>query len=83
MWSKNNNELIVFKMNRLQNKLDLLSNKQKEDLKENFHRKLRFAEFLETKFISAKDGRGVNALIKLAEKAYLSSVKDLQIYILI
>jgi len=64
------------------NKLDLLSNKQKEDLKENFHRKLRFAEFLETKFISAKDGRGVNALIKLAEKAYLSSVKDLQTPIL-
>ena len=27
MWSKNNNELIVFKMNRLQNKLDLLSGK--------------------------------------------------------
>ena len=64
------------------NKLDLLSNKQKEDLKENFHRKLRFAEFLETKFISAKDGRGVNALRKLAEKAYLSSVKDLQTPIL-
>jgi len=27
MWSKNNNELIVFKMNRLQNKLDLISGK--------------------------------------------------------
>jgi GTP-binding protein len=60
------------------NKLDLLSSKQKEDLKENIERKLRFAEFLEIKFISAKDGRGVNMLINLAEKAYLSSVKDLQ-----
>ena len=27
LWSKNNNELIVFKINRLQNKLDLLSGK--------------------------------------------------------
>ena len=64
------------------NKLDLLSKKQKEDLKENIHRKLRFASFLETQFISAKEGKGVNVLIKLAEKAYLSSVRELQTPIL-
>ena len=64
------------------NKLDLLSKKQKEDLKENIHRKLRFASFLETQFISAKEGKGINVLIKLAEKAYLSSIKELQTPIL-
>jgi GTP-binding protein len=64
------------------NKLDLLSKKQKEDLKENIHRKLRFASFLETQFISAKEGKGINVLIKLAEKAYLSSVRELQTPIL-
>ena len=64
------------------NKLDLLSKKQNEDLKENIHRKLRFASFLETQFISAKEGKGINVLIKLAEKAYLSSVRELQTPIL-
>ena len=64
------------------NKLDLLSKKQKEDLKENINRKLRFASFLETQFISAKEGKGINVLIKMAEKAYLSSVKELHTPIL-
>ena len=64
------------------NKLDLLSKKQKEDLKENINRKLRFASFLEIQFISAKEGKGINVLIKMAEKAYLSSVNELHTPIL-
>jgi GTPase len=64
------------------NKLDLLSKNEREELKENFNRKLRFASFIETHFISAKDGRGVNVLIKLAEKAYQSSIKNLETSVL-
>ena len=64
------------------NKLDLLTKKQKEDLKENINRKLRFASFLEIQFISAKEGKGINVLIKMAEKAYLSSVNELHTPIL-
>ena len=59
------------------NKVDLLDEKQKEGLKNQIHRKLRFAKYIHTHLISAKTGLGIKSLINLAQDAYFSSSKDL------
>jgi len=64
------------------NKMDLLKNKDKDELESKINRKLRFANYLSLHYISAKEGKGLKKLINLAEKIYQSSVKDLDTSIL-
>ena len=64
------------------NKMDLLKNKDKDELESKINRKLRFANYLSLHYISAKEGKGLKKLINLTEKIYQSSVKDLDTSIL-
>ena len=64
------------------NKLDILSKERKVELENNINRKIRFAQYLEPHFISAKKGTGVKKLLRKAEKAYNTSIKELDTSIL-
>ena len=64
------------------NKLDILSKERKVELENNINRKIRFAQYLEPHFISAKKGTGVKKLLRKAEKAYNTSVKELDTSVL-
>jgi len=64
------------------NKLDILSKERKLELENNINRKIRFAQYLEPHFISAKKGTGVKKLLRKAEKAYNTSIKELDTSIL-
>ena len=64
------------------NKLDILSKKRKVELENNINRKIRFAQYLEPHFISAKKGTGVKKLLRKAEKAYNTSIKELDTSVL-
>ena len=64
------------------NKLDILSKERKVELENNINRKIRFAQYLEPHFISAKKGTGVKKLLRKAEKAYNTSIKDLDTSVL-
>ena len=58
------------------NKIDLLNKEELSNLTEHIYRKLTFAKFVGLSLISAKEGKGLNKLLNLAEEAYLSSSKD-------
>ena len=64
------------------NKIDLLDKNMKLELESNIKRKTRFAQYLEPHFISAKKGTGVKKLLKKAQKAYNTSIKELDTSIL-
>ena len=64
------------------NKLDILTKERKVELENNINRKIRFAQYLEPHFISAKKGTGVKKLLRKAEKAYNTSIKELDTSIL-
>ena len=64
------------------NKLDILSKERKIELEKNINRKIRFAQYLEPHFISAKKGTGVKKLLRKAEKAYNTSIKELDTSVL-
>ena len=64
------------------NKLDLLDKERKLELENNIKRKIRFAQYLEPQFISAKKGTGVKKLLRKAKKAYKDSIKELDTSIL-
>ena len=64
------------------NKLDILSKEKKVELENNINRKIRFAQYLEPHFISAKKGTGVKKLLRKAEKAYNTSIKELDTSVL-
>ena len=64
------------------NKLDILTKERKVELENNINRKIRFAQYLEPHFISAKKGTGVKKLLRKAEKAYNTSIKELDTYVL-
>ena len=64
------------------NKLDILDKERKIELEKNINRKIRFAQYLEPQFISAKKGTGVKKLLRKAEKAYLTSIKELDTSVL-
>ena len=64
------------------NKIDLLDKDMKLELESNIKRKTRFAQYLEPHFISAKKGTGVKKLLKKAQKAYNTSIKELDTSIL-
>ena len=64
------------------NKLDILSKERKIELENNINRKIRFAQYLEPHFISAKKGTGVKKLLRKAEKAYKTSIKELDTSVL-
>lgn len=64
------------------NKLDILSKERKVELQNNINRKIRFAQYLEPHFISAKKGTGVKKLLRKAEKAYNTSIKELDTSVL-
>ena len=64
------------------NKLDILSKERKIELENNINRKIRFAQYLEPHFISAKKGTGVKKLLSKAEKAYNTSIKELDTSVL-
>jgi len=64
------------------NKLDILSKERKVELENNINRKIRFAQYLEPHFISAKKGTGVKKLLRKAEKAYNTSIKELDTSVL-
>ena len=64
------------------NKLDILSKERKVELENNINRKIRFAQYLEPHFISAKKGTGVKKLLRKAEKAYKTSIKELDTSVL-
>ncbi len=64
------------------NKIDLLDKDMKLELENNIKRKTRFAQYLEPHFISAKKGTGVRKLLKKAQKAYNTSIKELDTSIL-
>lgn len=59
------------------NKVDLLSEEQKKELKNQISRKLGFAKYVNVHLISAKTGLGIKSLINLAEEAYASSSNEL------
>ena len=59
------------------NKVDLLSEEQKKELKNQIKRKLGFAKYVNVHLISAKTGLGIKSLINLAEEAYASSSNEL------
>ena len=59
------------------NKIDLLNEEQKEELKKLVERRLSFAKFVHVHLISAKKGIGIRSLLNLAQEAYLSSTEDL------
>ena len=64
------------------NKLDILSKERKVELENNINRKIRFAQYLEPHFISAKKGTGVKKLLRKAERAYNTSIKELDTSVL-
>ena len=64
------------------NKLDILTKERKVELENNINRKIRFAQYLEPHFISAKKGTGVKKLLRKAEKAYNTSIKELDTSVL-
>ena len=64
------------------NKIDLLDKDKKLELENNIKRKTRFAQYLEPHFISAIKGTGVRKLLKKAQKAYNTSIKELDTSIL-
>jgi len=64
------------------NKLDILSKERKVELENNINRKIRFAQYLEPHFISAKKGTGVKKLLRKAEKAHNTSIKELDTSVL-
>ena len=59
------------------NKLDILDKEKKIVLENNINRKIRFAQYLKPHFISAKKGTGVKKLLRKAEEAYNTSIKEL------
>ena len=64
------------------NKLDILSKERKVELEHNINRKIRFAQYLEPHFISAKKGTGVKKLLRKAQKAYKTSIQELDTSVL-
>ena len=60
------------------NKIDLLNDKQVEELEEIIKRKLEFASFINIHLMSAKHDKNVKALLPLALEAFRSSKKDLE-----
>jgi len=59
------------------NKIDLLSEKELNDLADLIERKLNFAKYIGVSLISAKKNQGLKKLLGLSKEAYLSSSKDL------
>lgn len=60
------------------NKWDGLTNDQREHIKSELDRRLKFIDFAEIHFISALHGTGVGHLYESIEKAYLSATTQLQ-----
>ncbi|MFL2706166.1 MAG: ribosome biogenesis GTPase Der [Gammaproteobacteria bacterium] len=59
------------------NKIDLLNDKQVEELEETIKRKLEFASFINIHLMSAKLNKNIKALLPLVLEAFRSSKKDL------
>ncbi len=55
------------------NKTDISSLEDRKEMKKGFDLKLRFLEFAERQFISAKHKEGITKLMRAAEKAYKSA----------
>ena len=65
------------------NKVDLLKDRDHASYScDDIARKIRFAKYIKIHQLSAKDGSGIDSLIRLAEKAYSISIKDLETPIL-
>ena len=60
------------------NKIDLLNDKQVEELEETIKRKLEFASFINIHLMSAKLNKNIKALLPLVLEAFRSSKKDLE-----
>jgi GTP-binding protein len=59
----------------LVNKWDSIDSAQREWVKKELDRRLSFLEFVETRFVSLKQGRGLRDLFKLIRQAYRSSTR--------
>ena len=59
------------------NKIDLLTQSDKESLESTINRKLKFASYISLHYISALEKKGLKRLIKLADQIYQDSLKEL------
>ena len=56
------------------NKVDMLSRIDRDNIKREIKRRLRFIDYAEVHFVSAKKGVGVQKLLNSVDKAYRSSI---------
>ena len=59
------------------NKWDAADNEQRATVKREFERKLAFLNFAEQHYISAREGRGVDALLRAVDHAYAAAMARL------
>jgi GTPase len=59
------------------NKWDAADNEQRATVKREFERKLAFLSFAEQHFVSAREGRGVDALLRAVDHAYAAAMARL------
>ena len=64
------------------NKIDLLTQPDKESLESTINRKLKFASYISLHYISALEKKGLKRLIKLADQIYQDSLKELDTSVL-
>ena len=64
------------------NKIDLLTQSDKESLESTINRKLKFASYISLHYISALEKKGLKNLIKLADQIYQDSLKELDTSVL-
>ena len=64
------------------NKIDLLTQSDKESLESTINRKLKFASYISLHYISALEKKGLKRLIKLADQIYQDSLKELDTSVL-
>ena len=57
------------------NKVDMLSRVDRDNVKREIKRRLRFIDYAEIHFVSAKKGVGVQKLLNSVDKAYRSSIE--------
>ena len=58
------------------NKMDISSNENRKEIQKGFDLKLRFLEYAERMFISAKNKEGITKLLRAAVRAYKSSTVE-------
>jgi GTP-binding protein len=59
------------------NKWDALAADRRDEVKRDFDRKLGFLSFAQHHFISARDGRGIDALMRAVDQAYAAAMSRL------